>query len=170
MKNEEQILDFLLEVYKLKEIKRSGWLKKVKVSESESVASHTFGMALIALLFGYEDLLSAIITHDIAESILGDLMPEEKDQKIKAKEEMIFNNLLKNMPINIRNKIEKTKNNRMVKEIDKLDMAIQALYYKLKGFDKDKLAEFIASADKSIKNKNLRKILTIVKKRFQIDN
>jgi hypothetical protein len=58
----------------------------------------------------------------------------------------------------------------MVKEIDKLDMAIQALYYKLKGFDKDKLAEFIASADKSIKNKNLRKILTIVKKRFQIDN
>jgi hypothetical protein len=41
----------------------------------------------------------------------------------------------------------------MVKEIDKLDMAIQALYYKLKGFDKDKLAEFIASADKSIKIK-----------------
>jgi len=55
--NEEKIVDFLLNAYKLKEIKRRGWIKKAGINEAESVASHVFGMLFIAYLLGKKEAL-----------------------------------------------------------------------------------------------------------------
>jgi 5'-deoxynucleotidase YfbR-like HD superfamily hydrolase len=54
-----------------------------------------------------------------------------------------------------------------IKELDRLDMALQALYYKEKGYSKEKLREFIVSAEKEIKSKELKEILEEIKKRFE---
>lgn len=168
--DEEKIVDFLLNAYKLKEIERKGWIKKVKIAKPESVASHSFGMLLIAYLLGKKGTFGSILIHDLAESLIGDLTPEEKTLKMKKKEMVILNNLIKTLPNNLSSKLLKDlynlRRNSILKEIDRLDLAIQALYYKNQGYDKEKLKEFIYSADAEIKSKNLKKIMNVVKKRF----
>jgi|OSPMetMinimDraft_2_1075162.scaffolds.fasta_scaffold00904_4 Predicted hydrolases of HD superfamily len=168
--NEEKIVDFLLNAYKLKEIKRRGWIKKAGINEAESVASHVFGMLFIAYLLGKKKLFGSILIHDLAEIIIGDLTPEEKDSKIRRKEIHILENLAELLPSNTSSKLKKELNlvrkSSILKEIDKLDMAIQALYYKNKGYDKEKLKEFIINADAYIKNPKLRKIIEVIKRKF----
>jgi len=62
----ENLVDFLLEVYKLKEIKRKGWIVKLNINEAESVASHTFGMLLLAsIIYNKSDLMKNISLHDM---------------------------------------------------------------------------------------------------------
>lgn len=64
---------------KLKDLKRSGWIMK-KVSAPESVADHSWGVALLAVLLTPEGLdrhkcLQLAIVHDLQETIVGDITP-----------------------------------------------------------------------------------------------
>jgi 5'-deoxynucleotidase YfbR-like HD superfamily hydrolase len=165
-------LDFLLKAYEMKELKRTGWVKKVNIAEAETVASHTFGMMLIAsLFFDDPELYKLIILHDLPEVIIGDLTPEEKFSGIEKAEYDAFLKLIQNLDEEKRKTFielfKKSQKNQILKEIDKLDMAIQALYYKNKGYSKEKLKEFIISAQEYIKSPKLRKILEEVKERFE---
>jgi Predicted hydrolases of HD superfamily len=167
MNDISNLVDFLLNVYKLKEIKRKGWVVKVGIKDAESVASHTFGMVLLASIIYNEPLLiKNIALHDIAEAKIGDLLPEEKDKRSEdnAYEEIIKNIAEKwNLPKNLNDIFKYEK----VKELDRLDMALQALYYKEKGYPKEKLMEFIEAAEKEIKSKELKEILNEIKRRFE---
>jgi len=165
------ILDFILKAYELKELNRSGWVKKVGIKNPESVASHTYGMLLLALLFHDDpELFKSILVHDLGEVTIGDLIPEEKTEELKRKEYEAYFNLVSLLEKEKKEKFlslyEKSKENNMLRELDKLDMAIQALYYKEKGYPKEKLEEFIISADSEIKNPKLKKIFEEVKIRF----
>jgi len=172
MNKTSNLLDLLLELYKLKEIKRRGWIVKSKIKDAESVASHTFGMLLIAILFFNNfELVKKILIHDIAEIKIGDLLPEEKNEETRKLERKIIKEFINNFPEKIKEEFYKSINNldeKIVKEIDRLDMAIQALYYKNKGFSRELLEEFITSADKEISNELLREIFNEVKRRFYI--
>jgi len=77
MKN---LLNFFLEVSKLKEMPRTGWVL-MEVKDPETVAEHTFGIALLAWLLGEkrklntEKLIKIAFSHDLCEVYAGDTTP-----------------------------------------------------------------------------------------------
>lgn len=76
------VLNFLLEVEKLKRIQRTGWIWR-GVKNSESIAQHTFRMALMNWLlarkaspsFNLEKVIKSSLVHDLCEVYLGDITP-----------------------------------------------------------------------------------------------
>jgi 5'-deoxynucleotidase YfbR-like HD superfamily hydrolase len=83
--NAEEIIKFCLESESLKRIPRTGWvLAGQSPSECESVASHSWGTAHIALLLALslksegigvevDKLLTMAILHDLPESLISDI-------------------------------------------------------------------------------------------------
>ncbi len=75
----------------LKKIPRKGWTTKLGISSPESVADHTFSMSTIAMVLSdlqkldTQKVLKMSLLHDIAESITGDLTPDDisKNEKIE---------------------------------------------------------------------------------------
>ncbi|MBI5859248.1 MAG: HD domain-containing protein, partial [Nitrosarchaeum sp.] len=76
------ILDFFNTSANLKKIPRQGWIDKLSIDNPESVADHTFSMAMMGMIFSdlenydTEKILKMILLHDLAESITGDITPE----------------------------------------------------------------------------------------------
>ena len=71
----------LLTLLQLKDIDRTGWVR-AGVENPESVAAHSWGMAVLALRLCPEQLdlskvLSMCLVHDIAEIVVGDLTPHD---------------------------------------------------------------------------------------------
>jgi putative hydrolases of HD superfamily len=145
----------------LKLVKRAGWLKKVGVtSDRESVADHSFRMALMGLERGLElgldssKIVRMCLIHDLAESVMGDRLPEEKYSQSwhRKEEDKIMHELLPNTG-SLANKIllkdwvelsgAKTAEAKLVWKIDKMEMAFQARAYEMMGYDRKKLLEFM---------------------------
>ena len=110
------------------------------------------------------------LLHDLAESIIGDITPDHitKNEK-NSKENLVMKQILKNLPSKITEQYfeiwtEYQKNSSqeaiLIHDIDKLEMAFQAKFYQDKGIPKEKLQTFFNTANKEIKNKNLRNILS----------
>jgi putative hydrolase of HD superfamily len=133
----------------LKEVPRMGWVVR-GVRDGESVADHTFGVALLTLLLGPSEgidvgkALKIAVVHDLAESVLGDIpTPAAKmmgnDEKEVA-EEKILTKLLADY--GSRSEIEElwkefrdrtTPEGRFIRAVDKLEMFIQAFQYEREG-------------------------------------
>lgn len=135
-------LSYLINILgKLKELQRSGWINK-GIKNAETVAAHSHGVALLALLFApshlnKEKCLKLALIHDLQEALVGDITPfdgiseEEKAQREKnaikeisqklhfAELEDLFSEYEKN----------KTKESRFVRDLDRLDGVMQAQYY-----------------------------------------
>ncbi len=91
MKN---ILDFLIEVGKLKKLKRRG-IMFYGVKDPETVADHTFRMAIMTWLLGEKKgfdvrkMLKIVLVHDLCEVYAGDItpydgvLPEDEEEKAK---------------------------------------------------------------------------------------
>ena len=67
----------LLTLLQLKDIDRTGWVR-ANVESPESVAAHSWGMAILALRLCPDHLdlakvLSMCLVHDVAEIVVGDL-------------------------------------------------------------------------------------------------
>jgi len=158
---------------RLKEIQRRGWMRKVGVKNAESVADHSFRMALLGVLISTEEGLdSAKVTrmcliHDLGESVIGDLMPEEKQSEASHRqlEEEAVTRILLTLPkrsqklllsdwkeLNARLSREAT----LAWQIDKLEMSLQAKEYVMQGYSYRKLREFDSSRKLS---GDLRRIL-----------
>jgi putative hydrolase of HD superfamily len=110
------------------------------------------------------------LLHDLAESIIGDITPDQitKNEK-SAKENHAIKQILKNLPDSItgsyfeiwddyQKKISKEAI--LLHDIDKLEMAFQAKFYQKNGISKEKLKTFFDTAKIEIKDKNLRDILS----------
>lgn len=169
------LFDFFYLVSELKKIPRKGWISKVGIEHPESVADHSYGTAVMAMILSdsqkldTEKILKMALLHDLAESITGDFMPEEisKENK-KVAEEDAMKEIFSKLPNNLAEQYEKiwqeythaiTKESILLHEIDKLEMAIQAAKYSSEGFSNEKLSLFVESAKKEIKSKELLDIL-----------
>jgi putative hydrolases of HD superfamily len=171
-----QLLSFFELVVRLKAVKRAGWISKARISNAESVSDHTYSMSVMGMIlsdmFGLdtERVTKMILIHDLAESIVGDYMPNEITRRKKRYEEgKAMRSVLCKVPTNMRSKYEriwleyqanKTPVARFVHNLDKFEMAIQAIDYINQGFPKKTLLRFFASAKKSLStlkadNKNL---------------
>ncbi len=76
----QNILNFLVETNKLKEVPRTGWVWR-GVKNPESIAGHTFGLAMMAWLLAEKKGLNVkravkiAISHDFCEVYAGDITP-----------------------------------------------------------------------------------------------
>ncbi|MFQ5572847.1 MAG: HD domain-containing protein [Nitrosopumilaceae archaeon] len=159
----------------LKKIPRKGWKTKLGISSPESVADHTFSMSTIAMVLAdiqkldTHKVLKMSLLHDIAESIIGDLTPEDisKNDKIEL-ENKTMNEILSNLPENLTKDYlalwnEYNENNteeaKLVHDVDKLEMVFQALSYSNDGIERKKFEPFFNSAKNQINSNYLKEML-----------
>ena len=111
-------------------------------------------------------VLKMSLLHDIVESITGDLTPEQitKEEKILL-ENKTFRDIIKQLPKEFSDDFLKiwkefqenlTAESKLVHDIDKLEMSLQAKIYEKKGFKNTK--SFFDSAEKQIQNKELKEM------------
>ena len=134
----------------LKLLPRTGWLQR-GVPNVESVAEHTFGVATLALLIGDTidgldrgKLLAIAMLHDLAEALLSDLPASAKRfigaERKHAAERSALEEMLARLP----NRAEYlvlwdeyargcSREARLVKGIDRIEMLAQALAYERAG-------------------------------------
>jgi len=134
----------------LKLLPRTGWLQR-GLGDVESVAEHSFGVAMLALIIGdqqpemdRERLLATALIHDMAEALIGDLPASARRlfgaaAKQEAERKALLE-LLNGLP-----QAERylalwedysqgaTPEARLVKALDRLEMLGQALVYERAG-------------------------------------
>jgi 5'-deoxynucleotidase len=166
--------EFFLYGLKLKSIKRAGWVSKVGVSDPESVADHSYSMCLVSMILSdmleleTEKILKMAILHDLAESIIGDYLPNEIGRKPKRDlERNAMELILQSIPRSIRLKYKKiweeyvqnkTQAANFVHMVDKLELALQAKQYE-RDYPKALLAQFLNTSRKTLKSKNIFPIM-----------
>lgn len=137
----------------LKDVLRQGWVN-AGVESPESVAAHSWGMAVLALKLcpeglNLEHVLKLCLVHDLPEVIVGDLTPQD-DVSTKSADERAAMEQLAPEWVSLFDEYEAqtTPEAVFVKSLDKLDMALQAKVY-MNRSDLD-LEQFIESARKTL--------------------
>ena len=149
----------------LKREPRKGWQKRVE-GRVESVADHSFAVALLGLYEGerrgydLERILKLALIHDLEEAIIGDLTPRDKAyrgaSRVQRDRERAILELLskfpaKSRPAYLRLWIDlrggRSKESRLVHQLDKVEMAFQAKEYG-KRMAQRKMRDFFDSASR----------------------
>ncbi|HJT84575.1 MAG TPA: HD domain-containing protein [Nitrososphaeraceae archaeon] len=154
------LIEYLL---KLKNLKRTGWISKAKILRAESVADHSYSLTALSMVFSdllgldTEKVMKMCIIHDLAESIIGDYMPEELSiVEKKKKEDDAMEIVISSFPDKISLLYSKmwkefssnqTKEARLVKQLDKVEMFLQANYYLKSGYSYEFLSPFLHVLD-----------------------
>lgn len=173
----ENFFRFYKIISKLKSLPRSGWLKH-KIRNPETVASHSFGAALLGWWIAKkeglnpEKMIKIILVHDIVESITGDITPQDHRYSNKRKFEKKFIEVLReDTPIELREEVislveeyneGKTLEAQLASGIEKLETILQAQEYEKKL--KRKIArEFFDFYKNKINFKSGKEILKCLK-------
>ncbi|CEL61882.1 HD domain-containing protein 2 OS=Danio rerio GN=hddc2 PE=2 SV=1 [Rhizoctonia solani AG-1 IB] len=154
----------------LKTQKRTGWIKS-KVPNPESIADHMHRMSILALCTSDTSLdiskcVMMAVVHDLAEAVVGDIAPWEgvsKAEKVQREREGMRNmlsDMLHDGPGAIRiqelweeYEAQATPEARFVKDLDRLEMALQAAEYEKHFPDEPKkLQPFFDSSIPNIKH------------------
>lgn len=168
------LLDFFKSSANLKNISRQGWIDRLSIIHPESVADHTFSMAIIGMVlsdsknYDTEKILKMILLHDLAESVTGDITPEKKTKNEKIiLENKIMKDILANLPKSLQIQYlkiweeyqeNKSSDAKFVHQVDKFEMALQAKFYqKQTSFEKTKV--FFETAKEEITDPSLLKFL-----------
>ncbi len=161
------MIDKLLEAMALKEVDRAGWLR-AGVERPESVAAHSWGVALLTLILLPEGMdrgraLAYAILHDLAEVRVGDITPSdgvaaEEKARLEGDAMTSFCDGLPAALLELWQTYEAQMDpeSRFVRQLDRLDMALQATVYERRDLD---LEEFRESAANAIKDQTLRTLL-----------
>lgn len=155
---------FIQSIFRLKKIKRTGWLAKGKILNGESIADHSYSLSALCMVFSdilgldTEKVMKMCIIHDLAESIIGDIMPGEiPDKEKKMKENKVMKSILFSLPVSVRIDyfgiwkeflLNGSKEAQLVHKVDKLEMLLQAREYLLQGYPNRYLEQFFKSIEK----------------------
>ncbi len=177
------ILNFLKTAANLKKISRQGWIDKLSLDNPESVADHSYSMAIIGMVisdlqnYDSEKIIKMILLHDLVESKIGDYTPKQLGKEKKNKlENNTFDEIINDLPNLIKFQYlriwqEYQENNslesKIVHQIDKLEMALQAKIYENDGHSKDKLESFFESAKINITDPKIKELFTKIIKDIQ---
>lgn len=146
----------------LKDVLRQGWVDRGH-AHPESVAAHSWGVAFLVLMLLPEELdreraLTYAVLHDVAEAWVGDLTPRDgvsADEKHRREAEAIRTHLPALYQRWQAYEAQDDPEARFVKQLDRLDMALQADRYR----DQLDPTEFFASAAAAIDDPGLRALL-----------
>lgn len=163
MSKEEYASSLFVLMDKLKKTKRKGWHdKNIERKRVESVADHIYGCQMLAYAmyseFKYDIDINKVILmlaiHEIGETIIGDITPEDMPRKekteleTKAVEELLGmipnSNLIKELFYEFEAK--KTPEAKFAYQIDKAECDLQAKLYEqegcfLKGYSKNEFSK-----------------------------
>jgi putative hydrolase of HD superfamily len=170
------IIDFFKTAANLKKVKRQGWIDKLLINSPESVADHSYSMALMGMVLsdleGYdsEKIMKMILLHDLAESEIGDYTPGQiTPEKKKELENNAFSKILENLPSAIKSQYQEiweeyqennSSESKIVHQIDRLEMVLQAKIYEKDGHSKDDISSFIESGKQEIIHPKLKELFT----------
>jgi putative hydrolase of HD superfamily len=145
--NAQRLEAFFAHVAALKRLPRTGWVQR-GVPDPESVAAHSFGVAALAAVtasaVGADPARAVLVAviHDVAEALTGDLTPADGvpgDTK-RRREEQAARRILAGVDPNgtlmaawLDYAERRTPEGRLVKDLDKIDMALQADAYAREG-------------------------------------
>ena len=160
--NVDPFIQAYFELCQLKQLYRQGWLRRgVSRERCESVAEHSFACAVLATWLAQANyphldvckVLRMALLHDFGEIYAGDLIPgdaveaEEKHRREAGSVAQVFGKLPGGADyLSLWEEYERneTAEARFVRQIDRLEMGLQAGVYALQGLDEPD--EFFASA------------------------
>ena len=168
------VIDFLFEAESLKRVPRQGWIDKMGIKHPESVADHSYMTCLISMILsdmmGLDTckVVRMSILHDLAESRIGDIVPDRIPlHEKKMLENTAMSSMLDMLPKVMRtsykalwDEFQNAKSNeaRIVHDADKFEMALQARIYS-KTTGRTSASVFYDSARESIQSKYLQDML-----------
>jgi len=177
------LLDFFKTAANLKKISRQGWIDKLSLDNPESVADHSYSMAIIGMVisdlqnYNSEKILKMILLHDLAESKIGDYTPKQLSKEKKNKlENNAFHEIINNLPDLIKSQYlqiwqeyqeHNSPESKIVHQIDRVEMALQAKIYEKEGHSQEKLESFFESAKTDISDPKLKELFTKIIKDIQ---
>lgn len=191
----ERLLRTVLSAYRLKDEARSGWVLR-GVERPESVAAHSWGTALLCLIFAQEAgvergrALAIATAHDVAEAEIGDIpaRAHPDDRTVDAAEkarlesagiERLLGGELGELHALWRDyEVGASPEARFVRDMNLLDMALQALVYEEQArYDASRplpsqgghrhLDEFFVSAEARMQGTLGRELLARVAARYR---
>jgi putative hydrolase of HD superfamily len=169
------LIQLYFELNHLKQLYRQGWLRVGLAPERcESVAEHSLGVALLCLFIAEEHFPEAdaakvvriALLHDVGEARVGDLTPhdgvsaEDKHARERRAVEQLFEKLPRGAEyLALWEEYERGASfeARLVKQVDRLEMGLQALVYEFQGAGD--LSQFYASAERALEAPELRAVL-----------
>ena len=171
-----QVSQFWKHAQKLKTEQRKGW-RKLPLKRVESVADHSFGLALLVMLeaerrhYDVERALRLALIHDLEEAITGDLTPDDKrilgEKRVRDAKRKAIEELLVALPLKSRGRyrrlwtdlrLGRTREARLVRDLDRFEMALQAKAYE-KRVGAERVADFYESAKRGISDPTLAREL-----------
>jgi putative hydrolases of HD superfamily len=169
------LVRFFVRSGRLKAERRRGWVKKLGLSDPESVADHSYRTALMTMVISDSrgldtgKALRLALLHDLPEAVAGDAMPEERSGKLKtAIETKAMRQLLKDLSPGVGSLYRaawlefvngKSEEARLVRQLDKLEMAIQAWEYAKDSGDHESAREFWVTARAHVTDEGLLELL-----------
>ena len=188
-------IEGLITALNLKDEKRTGWQLR-NIEDPESVADHSWGVALLTLVYSEEvgineeKALKMALVHDIAEAETGDFVTRkvddkqeiEKEEKEKLEKEAVekLSGLLGEELEEIWMEYEEreTDEAKFVKDMDLIDMCLTALKYEKENRynpeeenedfqEYENLDEFFATTKPRITTLKGQKLFQEIKDRYQ---
>jgi putative hydrolase of HD superfamily len=159
---------------RLKSLPRKGWLR-AGVERPETVAAHSYLVALLAMvtadLHGLDALkvVRMALLHDLGEALIGDITPKDESWPIKTTiEQEAVERILGHLPQEVQDRYLElwrelqeggSPEARLVQEVDKAEMALQALLYREAGYPATRLEEFLESGIRGVRDPLLKRLL-----------
>ena len=169
------LIEAYFELDHLKQLYRQGWLRRgVPPERCESVAEHCFAMAMLGWWIAdahfpqldRDKILRMTLAHELGEIYTGDIIPADQipvEEKHRQEREGLLR-VVGKLPngeqyLALWEEFEagQTPEVRFVKQIDRLEMALQAAVYQQQGFGD--MREFFISAGETVTDPALREIL-----------
>jgi putative hydrolase of HD superfamily len=192
-------IDACLDALALKDERRTGWQLR-GIDDPESVAGHTWGVAYLCLVFGesadgdidVDRALRLAVLHDLGEAETGDI-PTRADSTAETvdeaqrerRERAAVDRLLAPFAGSDAHRADweeyearETPEARFVKDMDLLDMCLQALSYEREGrydpgeerdafTEYDRLDEFFATAEPRLRTALGERLFARVRERYE---
>ncbi|VVB73543.1 5'-deoxynucleotidase YfbR [uncultured archaeon] len=166
------LIRFFQRVNRLKRTERTGWVIK-RIKKPESVAEHSFRTAILAYVLtkdisgvDTDKLITMALIHEFGEIFAGDIptgpLYEFKNGYLERKRRLELKSVkkvLSDLPPSTRKGLfslwkeaeeKRTVESKWLKNLDKLEMALQALDYELEGYSPKSLDEFWEDSKKKI--------------------
>lgn len=180
------ILDFFKIVADLKKTPRQGWIERLAIKDPESVADHSYSVAVMCMIISdlkgcdTEKMIKMALLHDLAESKIGDYTPTQisKTKKMRLEDDAFYE-IMSHLPDAIQATYQKiwqeyqennSNESKMLHQIDKLEMALQAKIYQKNTaaaaaaatITQHDIKTFLQTAKNEIKDSELRMILDAI--------
>ena len=158
-------IDFLTLTRTLKTTKRTGWVLR-GVHNPESVADHMYRMSLMSMIASFSNgaldtnrCIKLALVHDLAEAKVGDITPhcgvsdEEKYrlelQTMEQISQMLGGNMGGDEILALWKEYEEgtTEEAKLLKDLDKIEMILQAQEYEAEGSHEKSLDQFFTSTE-----------------------